>query len=112
MLVTNTTALFALLVLVVAFPCRQAPCGGARETAYEVMKVAQLFELQHGRLPSSLDELTHEIDGRGRLMERIPKDPFGGPYVLVLRSNTQPGFGILSPGEDGLFFTDDDVSTW
>ena len=89
-------------------------CGdSARNQAYEIGKSITLFELQTGRLPLTLDELTSPARPHKPIMESIPRDAWGGEYLLVV-----PGvrggapFTIASAGADRLFFTADDVGNW
>lgn len=56
------------------------------------------------RLPNSLDELA---EGPMPLVEQVPLDPWGNPYVYNRQSNRE--FEIFSPGPDGVEGTEDDV---
>lgn len=85
----------------------------ARNQAFEIAKSAELFKIQVGGYPDRLDELAAPPPGLSRIMQRVPRDPWGREYSYLrpgLR-NTQK-FDIASAGEDGLFYTQDDVGNW
>ncbi len=93
-------------------------CAGqgesVRNQAYELAKSVQIFQLQHGRLPVTLSELTLDVDGHQAIMEQIPTDPWGGAYRYVRVDADGSGHDVLiwSAGEDGVFMTDDDMGNW
>ena len=93
--------------------CRDSGCDGPRVQVYEIAKSVTLFKLQTGRLPVSLDELTSRTRLHGPLMESIPRDRWGGAYLLVVPGVRDGApFTIASAGPDRLFFTADDVGNW
>ena len=56
------------------------------------------------RLPNSLEELS---EGPMPLVEQVPVDPWGNPYIYNRQSNRE--FEIYSAGPDGVEGTEDDV---
>jgi Type II secretion system (T2SS), protein G len=93
--------------------CGRGQDDAARNQAYEIGKSVALFELQNGRLPLHLDELTQPQGPRRPIMESMPLDPWGRSYtyaVAGIRDGTR--FTIASAGRDGEFFTGDELGNW
>jgi len=100
-------------VVPIFFCCCEGRGDSARNQAYEIAKSSDIFKLQHGRWPTSLDELVHPPDPRKPIMEQLPLDPWGTPYAFIIPGLRNPWkFDVVSAGEDGLFFTDDDFGNW
>lgn len=92
----------------------------ARVEAREIAKSVQLYEQQTGALPATLSALTESLcdDPRlvsqgaatvprmcGPLMDKVPRDPWGGEYVLLTETASALPFVVLSPGPDGRLWT-------
>lgn len=71
----------------------------AREQIEKIVAAVDAFRnANEGALPSSMDDLTTAPEGGQPLLAELPKDPWGGDYVLDLQDET---FAVLSHGEDG-----------
>ena len=76
-----------------------------------------LYELDTGEFPSSLDYLLENKDSkddwRGPYIKKLPKDAWGNSY-----NYKQPGahntysYDLYSAGADGQTDTDDDIGNW
>ena len=100
----------AAVLFVSTFLC----CGGqgesARNQAYEIAKAIQIFEPQHHRRPTSLNEL---VSAPRPIMQEIPLDPWGHAWLYVNPGVRSVGrVDVVSAGEDGVFFTGDDFGNW
>ena len=87
----------------------------ARNQSYELQKNVELYRLQNGRFPSNAEGLEVLVrPNRGKpLMDKLPKDPWGQDYVLVLPGQKNPTkFDVYSRGPDGQEGTADDVGNW
>ena len=85
----------------------------------------EMYRRTTGEFPSVADGLNSLVErprnletGKEweRIMDRLPRDPWGRNYVYVLNDQIPPQFGVYSEGEDGLsasFGNDpDDFNTW
>jgi general secretion pathway protein G len=79
------------------------------------------FEIDNGRYPSTeegLDALTTKPAAnltawRGPYLKRLPKDPWGNPYVYRYPGeHNKNGVDLSSNGPDGRPDTADDVTNW
>jgi hypothetical protein len=62
----------------------------------------------HGKLPSSLEDLTHKTDRSPEpIMTSVPKDPWDNQYEYRQLGGKE--FAVRSSGEDGIWDTDDDI---
>jgi general secretion pathway protein G len=100
-----------LVGLVVANPFA-ALFEAQEETARNQMKniadAIQLYELQHRKIPASLQELTVKDERSGQAyMKEIPKDPWGNDYDY--RPQDRRTFVIVSAGDNGVPDDDDDI---
>ena len=101
-----------LFVLPCQVACCHMPNDDARNAAFELGKSVELYRLQMDAWPSELTLLLEPPRGRP-LMKRIPSDPWGNPYRLVIPGLRNPSrFDIVSFGPDGKPYTDDDVGNW
>jgi general secretion pathway protein G len=75
--------------------------------ATKFMQFVQLYFVQHGEFPESLEELTTEGDGAHAITDHVPADPWGNPYVYQRSSNGE--FTVWSAGPDGQSGTHDDI---
>jgi len=68
------------------------------------------YKLLNRRLPESLDELVEPNEKGQSILESLPDDPWGNPYVLV-EGETSRTFEVISWGPDGDEETEDDLSS-
>lgn len=68
------------------------------------------YKLLNRRLPESLDELIEPNEKGQSILESLPDDPWGNPYVLV-EGETSRTFEVISWGPDGDEETEDDLSS-
>lgn len=122
------TVLIARVVVLLALPasctammskgvCRSSLSDRARSQAYELKKTVALFEAATGQLPDNLDALAKPLRDEGHvfidpLMDKVPRDPWGKPYVLLKDTGTELPFVVLSGGPDGRLWTSDDVGSF
>lgn len=66
-----------------------------------------LYEMDNGRYPSSLDKLTDRNPNRGAYLKRKPLDPWGRTYTYTV-SNDGKDYKLCSKGPDESK-TDDDI---
>ena len=96
--------------------------GGVALVAWRAYQRAQIREAQHEvhtlmhaivdwrldhneRLcPATLDELYQE-----KRITKLPRDPWGQPFVYVCPAQNDDGYDISSKGPDRLAGTDDDI---
>ncbi|MCM8776030.1 MAG: type II secretion system major pseudopilin GspG [Candidatus Omnitrophica bacterium] len=77
-----------------------------------------LFELDTGRYPTSLEELIHRpqnlLQWRGPYFKRgFPRDPWGHPYIYRFPGIQNPeGYDLYSSGSDEQEGTADDIANW
>ena len=78
----------------------------------------QLFQLDTGQLPQSLDNL---VTNPGvskwngpyiKNTDKVPNDPWGNPYVYKSPGDNGREYDIISSGADGQPNTPDDVQSW
>ncbi|MES2981517.1 MAG: type II secretion system protein GspG [Verrucomicrobiota bacterium] len=83
------------------------------------------YRMQTGSLPSSDDglevfvkrpeNLSQEIEWK-QMMSKVPLDPWGNSYKLIMNTDLPKGYGIYSKGPDGISRTigndPDDYNTW
>ncbi|MEW5848385.1 MAG: type II secretion system major pseudopilin GspG [Myxococcota bacterium] len=88
----------------------------ARTQAYEIAKAMDTYKVMYGRYPTNsegLNALTTPPGGGKPIMERIPKDPWGGDYIYVIPGVKNPSkFDVRSNGEDRTEGGGDDVGNW
>lgn len=66
------------------------------------------FELDAGRLPTSLDELTKETEERAALLNALPTDAWG--TALQYKTSSKFSYELRSAGPDEQFGNDDDIT--
>lgn len=79
------------------------PSKAAAQDIAALQQLAQMYQLEHGRLPDSLIQL---VDA-GALRE-YPVDPWGTDYQAFARPDGH-AFVVRSAGPDGVHGTSDDV---
>ncbi len=72
----------------------QARVAQAKNDIATMVKATQMFRIEKGRLPNSLDEIAYQLEG-----DAVPQDPWGGEYIYVQTSKTD--FDIICYGSDG-----------
>lgn len=87
----------------------------ARGQAMEIAKALDSYKVMYGRYPSNaegLNVLVAPPTGKP-LMERLPKDPWGGDYVFMIPGQKNASkFDIRSNGPDRTEGGGDDVGNW
>ncbi len=91
--------------------CTETREDRVRNGAYELVKTVELFRGVEGRLPANVEELASPPSGRG-WYDKLPRDAWGRPYLLVAMAEHPRGSIVVSAGADGEFWTGDDVSSW
>ena len=64
-----------------------------------------MYRVHYKKVPEKLDDLVNPPDGRP-IVEEIPDDPWGNPYVFEKTGNK---IKLYSTGSDGLPNTEDDI---
>ena len=109
-----------ILVAPMAFPFEimrwKSACGqydSARNQAYELEKSLDIYKIMHGDYPPTLESLQMPVASRRAILESVPKDSWGRPYLYLKPGVQNPRkFDIVSAGADGVFFTEDDIGNW
>jgi general secretion pathway protein G len=126
---TLMEVLLVLVILVVLASLSVTVFQGTREGADIDAAKAQiglfktsidLFNLHTGRYPDDLESLAAEpADAslksrwRGPYMEKVPVDPWGNPYrIVVPGKHRQASYDLWSAGPDGQDNSDDDIGNW
>ena len=97
---------------------RQARGAVAKaDVEVNISMALDLYELDIGEFPSSLDYLMDNKDGRddwkGPYLKRLPKDPWGKEYHYNYPGeHNKYGFDLYSAGSDGQTGTNDDITNW
>ena len=116
--------LAAMVVPRLAGRTEQAKTARAKSDIASIGLALDLFELDVGQYPSSLealvaDEAPSSLSTEARaqwngpyLKKGLPKDPWGRAYVYSAESQHQQDYDLSSMGADGQKETDDDVSNW
>jgi general secretion pathway protein G len=80
----------------------------ARAQMSLIGQAIEMYELEHRRLPHSLEDLTRE-DGRSGIayMHAIPKDPWGNDFDYRLPDRRK--YVIVSAGRNGVLDDEDDL---
>ncbi|HEY4328662.1 MAG TPA: type II secretion system protein GspG [Phycisphaerae bacterium] len=76
------------------------------------------FEIDNGRFPTTAEGLNSLVDcppglenSWHKLVDEIPKDKWGHPFIYRCPSATNPDdFDLISIGPDGILGTKDDIS--
>ena len=91
----------------------------ARETAASTeissfKTMIEMFEIDNGRFPSSLDELLKPPgDRKPYLSGALPKDPWGNEYQYKFPGQKDTsGYDVYSFGPDGRDATGDEIGNW
>lgn len=76
-----------------------------------------LFEVDTGEFPSSLDDLIREPSGgtnwKGPYLKKKPVDPWGRAYAYRFPGeHNEDSYDLFSTGKDGAEGGDDDVTNW
>lgn len=86
----------------------------ARTQIQEVAKLLEMYNLRMNKYPSTAEGLEALVNPpRGRpIIESLPVDPWGNPYVYVYPGVKSPGkYDLSSMGTDGVE-SDDDIGNW
>jgi hypothetical protein len=87
----------------------EAMLQAAKTSSKSLHDAVSLYYLKYGKLPQLLSDLLDREARGGAVLEALPKDPWGGDYVL--RGTDKKDFFILSAGPDGKLDTEDDISS-
>jgi len=92
----------------------QARVTAAKADINSISLVLDLYEMDNGGYPRSLDELVSQSSNasnwNGPYIKKKPLDPWGGSYVYRYPGmENSTGYDLYSPGKDGKPDTDDDV---
>jgi len=70
-----------------------------------------LYEIDHGNYPDSLEVLLEKKEGSGPYLKKRPIDPWGHLYVYGY-PGTHGDYDLYSYGKDGVEGGGDDVTNW
>jgi len=94
----------------------QGQTDSTRTQAYEIAKALDTYKVMYGRYPSNsegLGVLVTPPGGGKPLMDRVPKDPWGGDFIYVIPGVKNPSkFDVRSHGEDRTEGGGDDIGNW
>ncbi len=96
---------------------RQAEISAARADLANIGTALNLYELDNGSYPGSLQALITNPGGAQNwngpyLQKGMPKDPWGHDYVYTFPGSHNPhGYDLKSLGPDGVE-SDDDIANW
>ena len=77
----------------------------------EIQKALELYQLETGSYPETLDELTSPTDDNEQgYMPNIPLDPWKESYEYDPSGGTVYTYELFSKGKDKVAGTDDDIS--
>jgi general secretion pathway protein G len=112
MVVIVLIGLFAGVVGVTVAPMIfKARKAVALDQMKELEKAIQLYHLEQGQYPETLEDLTQATDDNPEgYMYEIPLDPWKEPYEYDPAGGTRKPYALYSKGEDKVGGTDDDVS--
>lgn len=72
-----------------------------------------LYELDNGKYPESLDALVKKTDGKGPYLKRQPIDSWKRPYKYKSPgTHNLEDYDLYSLGPDGQEGTSDDITNW
>lgn len=115
-----------LLVLIIAMAERGLASGHVAESDMRSFDAAiKMYRMVSGALPPSdiglgalverPTSLPPDVTWK-KVMDKIPKDPWGRPYSFILDSDLPEGYGVFSRGPDGISRTvgndPDDFNSW
>jgi len=81
-----------------------------RESISQVQQAVATFRAEIGRCPRSIGELVHPPRSGARYLLTIPEDGWGRPLYVRCPGRRDPdGADVISAGESGSFFDDDNV---
>jgi general secretion pathway protein G len=86
---------------------RRTLAQDAEANVAQLRGFVDVFRLLHNRHPTTLDELTQEVDGLGAVTLEMRSDPWGHPFGYT--SGIDGTFTVFSAGPDGQSGTDDDI---
>lgn len=66
-----------------------------------------MYEMDWGHYPNSLDDLTKITDGKGPYLKKKPVDPWGKPYEYSLGSTDSKDYKLCSKGPNEASAEDD-----
>ena len=117
MVVITLLGLIAAAVGVAAMNMlEQGQLDQARTQAMEIGKAMDTYKVMFGRYPTTsegLQALVAPPGGGKPIMERVPKDPWGGEYVFTIPGVKNPNkFDVRSNGPDRTEGGGDDVGNW
>lgn len=94
---------------------QEARIAAARaDVSSNLATALDLYELDNGKYPESLDVLTKKTEGgKGPYLKRKPLDPWKKPYSYKTPGahNTED-YDLYSLGQDGEEGTEDDITNW
>jgi len=76
-----------------------------------ISSALDLYEIDHGAYPDSLDQLMEKKEGKGPYLKKRPIDPWGHPYVYKF-PGTHGDYDLSSNGKDGAEGGGDDIANW
>lgn len=100
-------------VVVVSFggKAEKAKINATRSSISAICTAIDLFEVERGKYPAAIDDLTVPVDGQAPYIRGgVPADSWGNPFGYV---NSGGGnYVVTSAGPDGQMGTEDDVTSF
>jgi general secretion pathway protein G len=114
--VTILGLIAGIVGITVAGQLEEAKVDTARVQIKNIGDALELYKVKLNKYPSTaegLQALTSPPEGRKPMMETIPDDPFGNPYLYISPGTHNPSkFDLYSKGPDGVADTEDDITNW
>jgi general secretion pathway protein G len=81
-----------------------------------IPSAVDMFEMDTGKYPASLDELLHSPSGaadwHGPYLKKPALDPWSRPYQYKAPGEHDNDYDLWSQGKDGVSGNEDDVKNW
>lgn len=95
---------------------QNAQAKTAKTQIQQIANALDMYKLSYRQYPSTaegLQALVTPRDGGAPVMNSIPEDPWGRPYVYIYPGQNNPrGFDLYSYGPDGAAGGGDDITNW
>lgn len=105
--------LVAMVMPRLAGRSQEARIAAAKADIFSNISTAlDLYELDNGKYPESLDGLLKKSEDKGPYLKRKPIDPWKRPYRYKSQSAHNMDYDLYSLGPDGQEGTSDDITNW
>lgn len=114
--VTILGLIAGIVGITVANQLEDAKIDTANVQIKNIGEALELYKIKFNRYPNTaegLQALVKPPNGKKPLMEVIPDDPFGNPYIFVSPGQHNAAkFDLQSKGPDGIADSEDDIKNW